>query len=390
MEKNILNVAAEVIGGAGRERAADEVLRAELRKRGGISREDGRQISGAVFAYYRWREWLNWKEKPEQQIERALEMQRAFNENPEAISDDDLRRAAPKWISEFMEVTPGWLRSLQAEPKLWLRARPEQGNALAEKLGDCRAAGEGALADSLLYEGESDLFRTGEFQSGEFELQDISSQVVGLLCAPQPGETWWDACAGEGGKLLHLCDLMQGKGLVWASDRAEWRLRRLKQRAARARVFNYRSVVWAENAKLPTRTKFDGVLVDAPCSGVGTWQRNPHARWTTRAEDVKELAEVQKELLRRAAGTLKPGGKLIYSVCTLARAETTEVAELIGREFPELEGLRLPDFLRRNEGATPHVKDMSEAPGGQIWIWPQEIEGNGMFIAGWRNAGKGA
>src|SRR5690606_4715628 len=131
----------------------------------------------------------------------------------------------------------------------------------------------------------------------------------------------------EGGKTLHLSALMQNKGLIWASDRAEWRLRSLKRRTGRAQVFNYRAAAWDGGPKLPTKTKFDGVLVDAPCSGVGTWQRNPHARWTTTENDVRELAEIQKRLLTNVAPNVKPGGKLIFAVCTLTRAETTEVVE---------------------------------------------------------------
>ena len=201
------------------------------------------------------------------------------------------------------------MRALQTEPRLWLRARRGQGRALAEKLGDCRAFGEGPLADTLEYRGRSDLFRTTEFHAGEFELQDISSQAVGLICAPRPGENWWDACAGEGGKTLHLSDLMENQGLIWASDRAGVASGEAKRRAARARVFNYRAVAWDGGPRLPTKTKFDGVLVDAPCSGIGTWQRNPHARWTTTAQDVKELSEVQTQMLLNAAAGVKPGGK---------------------------------------------------------------------------------
>src|SRR6185295_17316743 len=128
-------------------------------------------------------------------------------------------------------------------------------------------------------------------------------------------------CAGEGGKTMHLSALMENKGLIWASDRAAWRLKNLKRRAARAKVFNFRSELWDGGAKLPTKTKFDGILVDAPCSGVGTWQRNPHARWTTTLDDVRELGAVQLQLLDRVAGSLKPEGRLIYSVCTLTRTE---------------------------------------------------------------------
>jgi 16S rRNA (cytosine967-C5)-methyltransferase len=184
---------------------------------------------------------------------------------------------------------------------------------------------------------------------------------------------------------MHLSDLMQGKGLLWASDRSVRRLTKLKDRAARAKVFNYRTAVWEGGEKLPTKTKFDGVLVDAPCSGVGTWQRNPHARWTAQPKDVHELAAVQASLLNHLAPALKPGGRLVYSVCTLTRAETTAVADAFTAAHPEFEplppfgvaGVADPGALLRESGpgsATP-------ATG---FLWPQELNANGMFIAQWR------
>jgi 16S rRNA (cytosine967-C5)-methyltransferase len=367
----VIQIAAAVIGKSNREHPADAVLRLELKGARGVSPEQARATSRAVFAYYRWRDWLEAGASVEERIRRALEMDGAFQKNPGTIPDAELMRAVPAWTAEQMEVSTPWLRALQREPKLWLRARAGQGGALAETLGSAWVGFRGLL-DAVLYEGTEDLFRTAEFHNGEFELQDISSQAVGVLCNPHPGETWWDACAGEGGKMLHLCDLMRGKGLVWASDRAAWRLQKLKRRAARAQAFNYRAVLWDGGAKLPTKTKFDGILVDAPCSGVGTWQRNPHARWTTTAEDIAELAEVQKQLLANVAPALKPGGRLIYSVCALTRAETVEVQEAITRRFPELRPLLLKNPL-----------DAGQAASESIWLWPQGVEGNGMFICGW-------
>jgi 16S rRNA (cytosine967-C5)-methyltransferase len=254
-----------------------------------------------------------------------------------------------------------------------------------KKLRDARPAlalshrmGEGLgvrveLADTLEYLGQTDLFRTPEFHAGEFEIQDLSSQLVSLLCEPKPDETWWDACAGEGGKTLHLSDLMGNKGLIWASDRAGWRLQKLKRRAARAKVFNYRSAPWEGGPKLPTKTNFDGVLLDAPCSGLGTWQRKPHARWTTTPADVRELSQLQSQLLARAVPAVKPGGKLIYAVCTVTRAETSEVARRFSERFPDFQPLPLVNPLQPNG-----------APTSTLWIWPQDSGGNGMFIAAWR------
>jgi 16S rRNA (cytosine967-C5)-methyltransferase len=369
----VIEIAANVIAKADREHPANAVLRAELKNAKGITRNDGGIISEMVFSYYRWLGWLNQKSAIGEQLEEALERHRDFQTEPDGISAPELQRAIPGWVKEQVEVSPEWLRALQMEPNLWLRARPGKGRGLAERLGECWVRGDGALADALRYDGAEDLFRTAEFYAGEFELQDLSSQAVGWICDPQPGQTWWDACAGEGGKALHLCDLMQNKGLLWASDRADWRLQKFKRRAARAKVFNYRAAPWNGGAKLPTKTKFDGILVDAPCSGLGTWQRNPQARWTTTLRDIAELGLVQQELLTNVVAALKPGGRLIYSVCTLAQAETNEVADAISKRFVELKPLSLRNPLQPNEPATE-----------RLWLWPQTAQGNGMFICGWQ------
>ncbi len=407
IQANVVAIAAAVIQQADRQHPADAVLRAELKRQRGLGPATARAISRAVFAYYRWLGWLDQQQPLSRQLADVEQLQERFSRDPGSFSDEDLLgRAVPPWalrgdaaiepvgtrstaslessrlqsgrrwnasLPEPAEVTSAWVRALQSEPRLWLRARKGQGRELAQTLGDCRPAGDGALADTLEYQGEKDLFRTPELHAGAFEVQDLSSQVVGLICDPKPAETWWDACAGEGGKTLHLSDLMQNQGLIWASDRAAWRLQRLKRRAARARVFNYRAAVWNGGAALPTKTRFDGVLIDAPCSGLGTWQRNPHARWTTTPADVLELGDVQRRLLAHAAAALKPGGRLIYSVCTLTRAETIEVVAAFVRQFPDLRPLPIMNPLT---AGTPEAKP--------LWIWPQTHGGAGMFIAGWQ------
>ncbi|MBC8002211.1 MAG: RsmB/NOP family class I SAM-dependent RNA methyltransferase [Opitutaceae bacterium] len=381
MNSRLLEVAIDVIGRAGRDCPADSALRTVLKGRGLLSRSDSREISRAVFAYYRWIGWLDLDESVDIGLNRALDLDQAFLERLNVVSPAELRsKAVPGWTKDVMEISDAWMRTLQVRARRWLRAKKGQGRSLAEKLGDCWIPPGARFADAVEYRGVDDLFRTPEFQAGEFELQDIASQAVGLLCDPKPGETWWDVCAGEGGKLLHLSDLMGNKGLIWASDRAEWRLKKLKMRAARAGCFNYRSVAWNGGAKLPTKTKFDGVLLDAPCSGVGTWQRNPHARWTTTAQDVAELSDVQAKLLARVAVAVKPGGKLIYSVCTMTQAETAEVAHAFTSAFPEFEPLALRGF-----GQADDQTQMASA--ATQMIWPQDLGGNGMFIAAWqRNA----
>jgi 16S rRNA (cytosine967-C5)-methyltransferase len=372
LNERVLKIVETVLQRSSPSKPADAVLRRELKLQSGLPPDLAASAAEAVFAWYRWRGWLEEAESIGKQVQQALLMRDRFASAPGQFSDHELlARAIPPWVSGQMDIHPGWVRTLQHEPRLWLRARPGKGRELADKLGECWIPGNPALADAVEYRGREDLFRTPEFHAGDFEVQDVSSQIVGLACAPTPGETWWDACAGEGGKLLHLSDLMRNKGLIWASDRAEWRLKRLKLRAARSKTFNYRSAIWDGGERRPTRTKFDGVLIDAPCSGIGTWQRNPHARWTTSPKDVEELAGIQKQLLRNVAGSVKPGGRLVYAVCTLTRAETVEVASAFESKFPQFKRLPLSNPLKWEAEA-----------GWPLWLRP-EAGGNGMFVAAW-------
>lgn len=391
-----LRLAAAVIAHADRDHPADTVLRQTLRSETGLTPADSRAISRAVFAFFRWRGWLKTETGLPLQIERALELADAWKQEPNRFPIADLRaRALPLWVGTGAAMAvgpvdpndlagcpspshpsafwPNWLHALQDEPPVWVRARLRQGDTLARELGDCTASGAGPLADALRYGGTTDLFRAPAFAQGRFEIQDAHSQAVGWLCNPRPDESWWDACAGEGGKLLHLADLMNNHGRIWATDRAAWRLRRLKLRAARAGVFNYRTRLWTGAAALPTHTRFDGVLLDAPCSNLGTWHRNPHARWTVTPPDITELATLQASLLDRVLPALKPGGRLFYAVCTLTHAETVNVVRGVNERHPELESLPLID---------PWAPTTPPRP--WLWLTPRPGGGNGMFVAAWR------
>lgn len=372
----ILNETARVLKLVQTGTPADAALRETLgRTRHGSAPALRRAVSRTVFAYFRWWRWLEPKQSLQKQAQAALDLHTRFDQKPDAFKPEALAaRAVPDWLKAEMEIPPAWLPQLQREPVLWLRAKENEAANLPALLGDCTPAAHPAVSPSATafrYSGHRDLFLTDEFRDGRFEIQDLASQLVGHACAPQPGQTWWDACAGEGGKTLHLSDLMQNKGLIWASDRSLRRLEHLKKRAARAGMFNYRTAPWDGSAKLPTKTKFDGVLVDAPCSGVGTWQRNPHARWTTQASDVHELAAVQQRLLDHVAGSLKSGGRLVYSVCTLTRAETTMVVDQFNVTHPEFE----PTSVFPDEPTPLHLPR---------FLWPHELNANGMFIAAWK------
>jgi 16S rRNA (cytosine967-C5)-methyltransferase len=405
-ESSTLNHAARVLHTITPQLHADVALRRYFTTARHVGPREKRAISNAVFVYFRWIQWLDSRASDQKRIEEALEFQARFDKNPASIKAEALAaRAVPEWLRAEATFPLESLRLLQQTPALWIRVRPGRTRGIAATLGHCvppapatlkpyglasetDATGADtaqALSTALRYKGPNDLFLTPQFHGGDFEIQDLASQFVGHACAPKPGETWWDACAGEGGKLLHLADQMGNKGLIWASDRSERRLQSLKRRTARAKVYNYRAAAWDGSAKLPTKTKFDGVLLDAPCSGVGTWQRNPHARWTTGLDDVKELAQVQRQMLEHVAPTLKAGGRLVYAVCTLTRAETTAVASAFTEAHPEFEPV--PVFAPAGSTLSSPACDVGATElfsESAVTLWPHQIQANGMFIATWR------
>jgi 16S rRNA (cytosine967-C5)-methyltransferase len=375
MGETLENHVARVLGSLRPGLPADAALRDYLAGNRTLGAVGKRSVSRSVFAYFRWINWLDPEASAQKRVIRALDFQARFDRDPASIKVEALAaRAVPGWLAGEMELPAAYLRQLQREPSLWIRAKVGAAAETAKSLGHADPpvlpASITAPRDlsALRYRGTSDLHRTPGFQSGSFEIQDLASQLVSHACAPMPGETWWDACAGEGGKALHLSDLMRNKGLLWATDRSARRLSLLKKRAARAGMFNYRPAEWTGNGPAPFRTKCDGVLVDAPCSGVGTWQRNPHARWTTSVADVRELAGVQSGLLGLAANSVKPGGRLVYSVCTLTRTETSAVADGFEGAHPGFE----PAPLAIAAGSC------------RIVLHPQDLDANGMFIAAWR------
>ena len=142
--------------------------------------------------------------------------------------------------------------------------------------------------------------------------------------------------------------------------------------ANRAKLFNYRLKLWKVADQLPTKTKFDGILVDAPCSGMGTWGRNPHARWTTKPSDITNLSAIQTSILSKVSDSLKPGGKLIYSVCTLAAAETSAVTDTFEKTHPTLERITLT------------IPGAASGLSSRLELRPEQFHSVGMFIAAWR------
>src|SRR5690348_11419192 len=131
MEKKLLTLAGTIIQRSSREHPADAVLRSHLKAQHGLSQIQSAMVSGAVFGYFRWFGWLEQRQPLHNQIEHALELARKFSENPEEFSDGDLMTlAVPRWLRDVFGMNPAWVRAIQSEPRVWLRARPGQGRAL--------------------------------------------------------------------------------------------------------------------------------------------------------------------------------------------------------------------------------------------------------------------
>jgi len=369
-----IEISAAIIRRCGEDRPADAELRQTFKEHPHLSQKSKKGIVQAVFHYFAWSRFVSARGSLTAQIHEAGLMAEHFKRSPASFKNVDLKaNAVPGWIHEVMPVSDAWVRSLQEDPRLWIRARKTVKDEVIRRLPDSRPSAVKGFSETLEYCGTENLFETEPFVSGQIEIQDISSQAVGYLSNPRPGETWWDACAGEGGKSLHLSDLMQGKGLIWATDRSRRRLESFRHRAARAHAFNLRIKEWVELNHRPVKSLCHGVLVDAPCSGVGTWQRNPQARWTLQPKDVTELKQVQLDLLAQGAPQVRVQGKLVYSVCTLTGPETTGVVT-------EISGLLSSLGFVPLEFQNP----FSGAMNSQQTFWPYQSGGNGMFVAMWR------
>ena len=166
------------------------------------------------------------------------------------------------------------------------------------------------------------------FADGLFQVQDEAAQLVSRMLDPQKGESILDACAGLGGKTLHLAQLKENTGQIFAVDTEENKLARLALEAQRLGITcvdtRILDLLTSDISDFPGF--FDRVLVDAPCTGLGVLRRNPDAKWERSVQDIQRMAARQKRLLNRAANLVKPGGTLVYAVCSCEREENEEVA----------------------------------------------------------------
>jgi 16S rRNA (cytosine967-C5)-methyltransferase len=172
------------------------------------------------------------------------------------------------------------------------------------------------------------IFQLPSFKDGLFEVQDAGSQAIAPFLQVEPGMRVIDACAGGGGKTLHLAALTQNKGKIVAMDTEGWKLEELMKRAKRAGASNIETRV-IDSAKVIKRLEgtADRLLLDVPCSGLGVIRRNPDAKWKLSLEFVEKVKTLQQKILTEYSTMVKPGGKMVYSTCSLLPSENEKQVE---------------------------------------------------------------
>ena len=193
---------------------------------------------------------------------------------------------------------------------------------------------------ALTFTGRTNVFALKAFKAGLFEVQDEGSQLIAEACGARPGQIVVDACAGAGGKALALMAEMRNRGKLIACDRDGRRLDELRLRARRDGAHNWEARSVPEGASGEARLsdlrgKADVVLVDAPCSGLGALRRNPDARWRMDEAEVDSFPPRQRDILRRYAALVRPGGRLVYATCSINRRENEDVRASFLAEYPE-------------------------------------------------------
>lgn len=279
------------------------------------------------------------------------------------------RESIPDWMDELgqKELGKRWdqeLAALNLEAEVILRVNTLK--TTREKLQvqlfdiDIETDTIKGYPDALQLKERVNVFQTEAFKQGLFEVQDASSQLVAQLLDVQPGMRVVDACAGAGGKTLHLASLMENKGQIIALDLYANKLNELKRRAKRNGAHNIETRI-IDTTKVVKKLydKADRVLIDAPCSGLGVLRRNPDAKWKLQPEFLENIRQTQADILDTYSKMVKPGGKLVYATCSILPSENDK---------------QIKDFLKRDSG-----KDFTFAT--EKHVWPSESGFDGFYMA---------
>lgn len=364
---------------------ADSILRRFFRENHTPGITDRAFIAEAVFGILRHRFFL--ESLMETVTPRALLLAYLVKFQGTNLRElkDVVSEAEAKWLAKVKAVTldsqslsiqaefPAWLvealqkfmpdadiltlgRSLQQPAPLDLRVNTISAKR-DEVLTTLSEAGIEAVATpyspiGIRIVGRPAINRHPLFLSGKIEVQDEGSQLLGYLLAPRRGEMIVDFCAGAGGKTLLLGALMNSKGRIYAFDTSEKRLNNLKPRLKRSGLSNLHPQLIANENDLKVKRlagKIDRVLVDAPCSGLGTLRRNPDLKWRQSQQSIQELKQKQAAILTAAARLLKPGGRLVYATCSFLSEENQEIIENFLSCHPQFSLLNCSQLLSQQK-----------------------------------------
>jgi len=306
---------------------------------------------------------------------------------------DALRHNLPDWLAVALseELDP---QAYHALTEALLKPAPLdlRVNAIKARREDVRRAlrAAGIIAEPTPYspqglriEGRPALNNLDLFREGEFEVQDEGSQLLALIVEARRGEIVVDFCAGAGGKTLALGAAMRNTGRLYALDTSGHRLEAMKPRLLRAGVTNVHPVQIAherDDRVMRLSGKVDRVLVDAPCSGLGTLRRNPDLKWRQTPASILELCEQQRSILEHAARLVKPGGRLVYTTCSLLAIENEAVARTFEQSRPEFSSLDVGAVLTRCR--IDRSAELVE--GSRLRLWPHLHETDGFYAAIWQ------
>lgn len=296
-----------------------------------------------------------------------------------------VRHDLPDWLDERLiarygaEQTDALATALNRPAPLDLRVNPQK-MSREEVLQQLQADGLAAEPTPLSPLGirlkeKPALNRNPLFTSGAIEVQDEGSQLLGFLLQPKRGEMVTDFCAGAGGKTLLLGALMRSTGRLYAFDISEKRLGNFKPRLARSGLSNVHPVRIEHERDIKIKRlagKMDRVLVDAPCSGLGTLRRNPDLKWRQSEKSVAELTVKQASILAAAAALVKPGGRLVYATCSLLGEENDAIADAFLAAHPE--------FVEADAGTILAAQDIAYS-GQRLVLLPHQHGTDGFFAA---------
>jgi 16S rRNA (cytosine967-C5)-methyltransferase len=260
-----------------------------------------------------------------------ISVSRIRTEETKARAIRRVRESIPEWMDEMGEKELGklWDKELQAlneEAQVVLRVNTLKTSKreLHDQLHDqeVETFPIDGFPDALVLEERQNVFGTESFKNGLFEVQDAASQMIAPFLRIEPGMRVIDACAGAGGKTLHLAALMKNKGRIIAMDVEAWKLEELQKRARRAGVSNMETRV-IESSKTVKRLEnsADRLLLDVPCSGMGVLRRNPDAKWKLSVDFIDKVKDLQQHILNDYCMMVKVGGMIVYSTCSIFSSE---------------------------------------------------------------------